>query len=212
LEPNDEALCERVAELTIPRAGAAATCIDESCDSVLVVGGNAGGAPADLIDLSTATPTVTALTTLSYPSLIFAPGLCGSQLVAGGAGVLKAGGLTAVSLGVSTSQELVVESLLTTTPEELTIFPAILARDNGDCWVMGGIDESGEHTDRLRWITAMEVAPNDPNTYLNQPRFGAAAAEVMAGPLGGSVLIGGGVMLDNIQGVAFTRGAEVLRP
>ncbi len=218
LDDAMKATCTTLVELSVARAGAAASCLDADCLRVLVVGGNAAGAGVELIDRtgpSGATPTVRAFTGAGSLGAVFGPLLCGSRIIGGGVGTTSAGGLGFTNISVG--DDFHIEPLETETPVFTPLFGAAAMQDSGDCWLAGGISPDGAVLSTVRRITADAVAPQE--LALTTPRFGAMSATMSGGPLAGSVLFAGGLSIEPRAGppdeagrIVFVRGAEVLRP
>ncbi|MGM0574251.1 MAG: hypothetical protein ACQEXJ_00770 [Myxococcota bacterium] len=214
IETDLRATCERLGDLTTPRAGAAAVCADDACDDILVVGGNAGGSGAELIRLGGDEPDAVPVQGGDVPGRVFSPRLCGTRLVGGGGGPDHTGPVPFLDFEVS-------DGAATATPLETPseglnapLLPAVAEMATGHCWVAGGLRDDGAAEATVHRITDRAVAP-DP-LELHRSRFGGFAAPIQGGPLSGSVLIGGGMTLvsSGQDGVVVTpvRGAEVLRP
>jgi hypothetical protein len=208
------ATCDKLVDMAVARAGAAASCLDPACEQVLVVGGNGAGAGIEVIDRSDGAPQVRSFTGPGSLGTVFGPLLCGSRLIGGGVGTISAGGLGFTN--ISTDNGFRIEPLETQGQFFAPLFGAAAMQQSDDCWLAGGIDPQGTVLATVRRITTEAVAPDE--LRLSTPRFGAMAATMSAGPLAGSVVFAGGLGIQpaaeagEAGRVVFVRGAEVLRP
>ena len=79
-------------------------------------------------------------------------------------------------------------------------------------WMLaGGLTAAGEALTTVRRSAAGAIT--SPGWALGRPRFAPAVGVVTGGPLGGKVLIGGGLAPDSATGaLRLVRGVEVLAP
>jgi len=207
-------VCEPGPTMQHPRQGAVGTCLDATCNQVLVLGGNPGGSLSEVIDLATSTST--ALTTSGLSEKLFGPVLCGLDVVAGSTELARSQPFAPVRLSVA-------DATLTATPIANAPLSTYLAAVSGvdatfgarpECYVAGGLvggDGVQTTTGRIgRSDGSGALAGLVP--MLGRPRFGGVAARIGGGVLGGRVLFAGGVALDGDGPVSVVRGAEVLTP
>ncbi|MCB9731388.1 MAG: hypothetical protein H6745_02000 [Deltaproteobacteria bacterium] len=195
--------CVGLPPMTVPRAGAAGTCLDAGCTQVLVVGGASQNPLTELFDRSGAAPVWKPLTSGGFGGALFDPQLCGLDLVGGSTGRGVPSQLPRYTLAVSGDS-------LTATPAAGTAagYLSAVAESGGHCVVAGGLVTA---TDRVS--SAVSVLPTG-GGQLTRARFGAAAAFVTHGALAGRALIGGGLAIaDPASGaLRFIRGVEVWSP
>lgn len=206
-------VCETGPMLEHPRQGAAAACLDEGCERILIVGGNPAGRIAEVVDLSA--QTATALETVGFGDKLFHPVLCGLDLVAGSTELSRAVPFSPVTLAVE-------DGKLVTTPiagaPPSAYLPAVSGLDPSasarpGCWLGGGLE--GEVTAQVasvRITRARDGVVEVLEPVLGRARFGGMAAEIGGGLLAGKVIFAGGVTLDGSGPVRVVRGAEVLSP
>ncbi len=209
LDEDKQADCVGFGNLLTERAGAAAACLDNACDSLLVIGGNTAGHLAEIVNVSGGTAQSESLQNPSLPGKIFAPSLCGLDLVGGGDGLAAVGGILPVTLTVDNGV-LGAQAMANVSNVEAPLFPSVVRKDAG-CWVVGGVAGVGTISKSIHVASSNTFADQD--LSLHRARYGAQAAVLGAGPLAGSVMFAGGLRYDaSGASVAVVRGAEVLRP
>ncbi len=201
--------CEPGPTLSTPRAGATVACLGEACAERVLVGGNTTGKLAEAIEVDGDEVAFATLLEADLPARVFGAQTCGATLVAGAATPTGVGGVTPARLAREGS-DLNGTAVPTDAIEALPLWPAVAAMPGGGCWIFGGLDGDG----RVSATTFRATPANLPATTfdMSRGRFGAMAAPIGAGPLTGSVVVGGGLRLIDGNGVGFVRGAEVLRP
>lgn len=202
-----EATCEAGPTLVHPRQAPAATCLDEACQRVLLVGGNPGGAIAELVDLSAGT--AEALSGTGLPDKLFGGVLCGLDLLAGSKELARAAPFTPLRLSLADGG--LSGSVITGL--DGTGYLAAVARQGDSCWVVGGIDGmNGIQSNGGRFVRSVDGSVSGLAATLGHGRFGAVAGVIGSGLLAGRLVIAGGVEIDGNGPVRVVRGAEVLSP
>lgn len=204
VDPAGQISLSELGTMTVPRVGAAAMCQTNSCDNVLIVGGNQEGSVAEVMTASDDEVVFVPVSIEGLPPKLHNPILCESTLVAGSGAkpvqlVAEEGNWTAVALENSDF--------------DLPQLPATATSASGDCWVVGGLTGS-DVSGQTFWTTGEAVAPN---TYeMKRARFGAMAAPIASGLLDGGLIFGGGLTLapgdENTGDLVLVRGAEIILP
>jgi len=207
-------VCEPGPTLQHPRQGAAATCLDAGCNQILLLGGNPGGGLSELVDLAAGTST--SLETNGFGDKVFAPVLCGLDLVAGSSELARSTPFQPVRLTVA-------GGIVTATPIVSAPMTTFLAAVTGsdvafgatpECYLGGGLAGSEglqTTTGRIARSDGMGVV-GGLGPVLARPRMGGVAARIGGGVLAGRILFAGGVTLAGDGPVRVVRGAEVLTP
>jgi hypothetical protein len=205
--------CQEVDPLAVARTGAAATCVDAACTTVLFAGGAfSGQSPFEVARIDGGSVTFEALAAPATLTTLAQPMLCGLRLVSGQRVGAASRGLPPVELALTGSQ-LAANPLASDAVTALPLLPAVATLPNGDCWVSGGIDAAGATSPVAFHVTGASVLPG--TLALTRGRFGAVAAAVAQGPLAGAVLVAGGVRLTGAAQagtVDLVRGVEVVFP
>lgn len=199
------ATCGAGVPLKAPRFAAAAACLDEACQKVLLVGGNDGDKLAELVDFSANTSE--AVSVQGLPTQVFQPQLCGMDLIGGSAvaAAPQAFGATHLVLeGTALSASPIAEA-------GGSVFFGALARVGDTCYLGGGMGQSGE---ALGAIAASKPGSFGivPGATFGQARSGAVAAAIGSGPLAGRIVFGGGFAIVPGGQATVVRGLEVLTP
>lgn len=202
-----KATCEAGPTLVHPRQAPAASCIDEACARVLIVGGNPGGSIAEVVDLDAGT--AEALSGTGLPDKLFGGVLCGLDLVAGSEELARSAPFSPLRLSLADGglTGTVIEGV-----GETSYLPAV-ARTGDSCWVAGGLDgTNGIQSNGGRFIRSVDGSVSALAATLGNGRFGAVAAVIGSGLLAGRLVVAGGVELTGNGPVKVVRGAEVLSP
>jgi hypothetical protein len=197
------------------RQAPAATCLDEGCAKLLIIGGNQGGKLAEVLDLETGKSD--AFSVAAFGDKLFEPILCGLDLVAGSRSLDAPSPVTAVRFSVSPSG---VDANPLAGAPQTSMFAAIAGASaafaaDRTCTIAGGLLDLGM-TSRVVAVGGGGFLPYQ--ATLAMPRFGALAARIGAGVLEGRVIFGGGLALPIEDGVVVAgpvdvvRGVEVLSP
>ena len=209
LDSSNKASCTAATDMKAARAGAAASCIDDTCSRVLILGGNTAGPQAEFVEA----PAGGSVTVGEYKSPgikgdVFAPTLCGLRLVGGSSKVNTTGGRDAGTL-TPVGDQLSLEPVKGTGDTALRVYPTTVEFSDGSCWVAGGVDKDGT-SGRILRLSGDTVVPT--SDALVNARFGALGARIDSGPLAGTVLFGGGLRTVGSNVVEMVRGAEVVYP
>ncbi len=210
----DAITCTQTGTMTVPRAGAAALCVDEVCKEIVIIGGNTTGTALEVVSRGLSGESYDPITVGALPTLIHAPGLCGDRLVAGASGQGTTGGIAPVQLsfvgGVTAS------TLEGASGVDSPIYPTITMLANGDCWIIGGVSGDGSVSSDMRWVAGNALTPDNQADNLERARLGAVAAAITVGPLAGSIIISGGLSYTRVAGAEgdaqLVHGAEIFRP
>jgi|GEM_PF-1616903 len=202
--------CQSAGTLAHPRASAAASCLNDECTRILVVGGRGDDTGvAEVLTVSGDSVTSQGLSVSGPLGGLKRASLCGTRLV-GGSSANTVGSQNPVVLSVD-GGTLTATAVGTTT---LSVWPSVGPQQaNGDCWVAGGVDGNGAASTDVFRITPEGKAPNPP--ALGRGRFGALTAWVSGGPIDGAILYGGGLKLTGTADSGssdIVRGVEVLKP
>lgn len=204
-----------------PRQGAAATCLDDGCQQVLLVGGNPTGSLAEIVDVGAGT--AVALATTGLPDRLYAPVLCGLDLVGGSTELARAKAFQPVRLAIDAGTLAATPIAGSPAAPFLAAVAGASARSgaHGPCHLAGGLEvggpaSSGSVADTQVTSARLVLATPDGVTQLGptlgRARFGAVAARIEGGLLAGRVLFAGGMALAGDGPARVVRGAEVLSP
>lgn len=201
--------CRGGPNLSVGRMAPATLCLDAACDRILVLGGNATGALAEVIERSQNASTP--LTTRGLPERVFSPVLCGFDLVAGSLDLQRSTPTAAVRLTLQgTTLEGNPLSGSPMTSVHVATSGATSAFGSGQtCHLAGGVSGATPSADIVR----VGSSRFDVKASLVRHRLGAQAAVIGSGPIAGYVLVAGGVARDGAgRSLLPVRGAEVYAP
>jgi hypothetical protein len=208
--------CTQVGTLATARTAPSISCIDATCDMLLVVGGNVDGPVAEVIDFTTSTtsPELTSMASPGLPGAIRYPVVCADKLVSGvdsaGDGVLPWTVELDATVSVLTAAEL--ENL---DGLETMMQASVLVAEGGDCWIFGGRHGADGITSTSVWrVTDSAVVSAGSGVAMDTGRYGALVAAIDSGELAGSIVIAGGLSLGEEPGEVggLVHGAEIFRP
>lgn len=197
--------CEDGPRLQTARRKPAISCVDSDCEKLLVFGGNTSAPLGELWTPKEALSETQALLQEHYFDAILQPSACGLELYGGFEphsqdAVEQINGFYPVRLRLN-GASLEAEALEDFEPIQHAAAP--FEPKGQDCWLAGGIDDSGAQP----FIKSL-LSPAkgwEESASLKTARFGAQAARVGLGPLKGALLITGGIGLKDDDG-HFNRG------
>ena len=201
--------CADVGRLQVPRVAPGLACLGSTCAEVLVIGGNEAGKVIEILANLDGAVESAIVEAESAFQVLHGPAMCGLRVVGASSQSDKAGGVPPLFLKPSAGG-VSIKTLPMGPLDSLPLWPAVVQLVSGSCWVGGGLAAEGQVSDTLFLATSNGVHPTL-HYRLEQPRFGAAGAEILEGPLTHAMVFGGGLTVVDGE-VTLVKGAEVLLP